>query len=755
MPGLDGQQSSLFKRRTSAQAFAWQNKAFDLANRVRDRANEEGFFGINMASTGHGKTLGNARIMYALAEPGKGVRFTIAQGLRVLTMQTGEALRSRLHLDPTALAVLVGGSHHPESKGVDAEADASLAEKLGSESAEAIVTEEIYPPDLADIEGLLPTVLNNPKSRKLVGTPIVSCTIDHLVLATECLRGGRHIAPMLRLLTSDLVLDELDDFDQWDLPAVSRLVHFAGMLGAKVLVSSATLTPGLLAGLFQAYREGRARWQHQTAGADPNRSPNIVCAWFDEDKVTAKDCSSDQAFIDAHHLFAVKRASRLLSKPPRRSAEVIKPELAAAKENQKLDWAGLSRCLLENAFKLHQRYHDSDADKKVSVGLIRFANIEPLIQTVLACYSAQELRPDVQFHICCYHSQHLLAQRNAIEQCLDKVLQRSGRESLFLEPLIHQAINNSDRPHHIFIVAATAVAEVGRDHDYDWSIIDPSSMRSIIQLVGRVWRHRPDKTLNEPNVAILNTNVKAMTEGENLGVGSTAVFARPGFEMKDDFMLTSHRICKLIDVEVLSNLNAVPRILRGEPLQPTERLADLEHGVMDQFFDTTQCNFVNAFWYPETANTLTAHVQKLTPFRDQSRKQTEYVCLLENDQPDEYEFYQAEHLRKAAEKAVTVNDRFKRIDFEQANLSVAAWINLQLSEALYRLSESYEDVEPNQLASKFATVSLPEPTGGHSATRWNFNPFLGFWQWEDADAFKLGRANRRARNSASPNYRGD
>lgn len=31
----------------------------------------------------------------------------------------------------------------------------------------------------------------------------------------------------------------------------------------------------------------------------------------------------------------------------------------------------------------------------------------------------------------------------------------------------------------------------GRDHDYDWAIVEPSSMRSIIQLAGRIRRHRP------------------------------------------------------------------------------------------------------------------------------------------------------------------------------------------------------------------------------------------------------------------------
>ena len=66
---------------------------------------------------------------------------------------------------------------------------------------------------------------------------------------------------MLRLLTSDLVLDEPDDFDIDDLHALCRLVNWAGMLGSRVLLSSATLPPVLTEALFEAYRNGRKAWQ--------------------------------------------------------------------------------------------------------------------------------------------------------------------------------------------------------------------------------------------------------------------------------------------------------------------------------------------------------------------------------------------------------------------------------------------------------------------------------------------------------------
>ena len=64
--------------------------------------------------------------------------------------------------------------------------------------------------------------------------------------------------PLLRLMSSDLVIDEIDDFDKKDLIAISRLVHLAGMMGRSVAISSATIPPDLAQGMFRAYMRGLA-----------------------------------------------------------------------------------------------------------------------------------------------------------------------------------------------------------------------------------------------------------------------------------------------------------------------------------------------------------------------------------------------------------------------------------------------------------------------------------------------------------------
>ncbi|MCK7574623.1 MAG: hypothetical protein MZV65_01040 [Chromatiales bacterium] len=69
------------RQRAQHARFRWQDRASDLAGGMRERSREHGAFIVNMASTGCGKTLGNARIMYALADPALGMRCAFAHGI--------------------------------------------------------------------------------------------------------------------------------------------------------------------------------------------------------------------------------------------------------------------------------------------------------------------------------------------------------------------------------------------------------------------------------------------------------------------------------------------------------------------------------------------------------------------------------------------------------------------------------------------------------------------------------------------------
>lgn len=717
-----------FNERTKNRRFIWQNHSFDLAKQVNQNANEAGFFGVNMASTGCGKTLANARIMYGLADSVRGVRFTIALGLRVLTLQTGKALKDKLKLNDEQLAILVGGQ---ANKALFELSDNPL---LGSESEEELVDGFIDVAESAIEHAEFGTIIQDNKARSLLFSPLVSCTVDHLIQASETSRGGKYIVPTLRLLTADLILDEPDDFDQNDLPALARLVHLAGLYGSKVLLSSATLTPDLIAGLFNAYQAGRKIWQQQQ---NKPQLP-IVCGWFDEFNQQIKEIPSGECFTQIHQQFVEQRAEQLRTMPTKRQG-LIMPMLDYQRnkiENASLDFQLLANQIVQQAYQFHNAHHNIDpsSNKTVSVGLVRLAHTDNLIDLARAIYQLANVAENTELHIVVYHAKQLLLLRSKLEQTLDRLLDRSKPEQLFTHPEIRQALDNSKHQQHIFMVLGTPVTEVGRDHDYDWAIIEPSSMRSIIQLVGRVWRHRPDKVANAPNVAILASNLNQLKQA-NSGAKS-ACFYHPGFESKQ-FLLTTHNSSELIFAEQLNNINAIPRIIKPSSWQnKINSLAELEHRVMADLFNMPiatigtkqrQANVVTSYWQKELAHPYCVHLQRLTPFRSQAGRQVEYVCQFNEYSPQELCFRLAEvawrdpdELSNSTQNKAITYQSWQQIITQ--NDQIKPWLTTDFYQQLTELATYFPELTLNRLALQFATVTLQEES------QWYYHPWFGFYR---------------------------
>lgn len=709
-----------FKKRTTATRFHWQNHAFDLAKSLQAQTEQHGFFGVNMASTGYGKTLGNARIMSALSPPERGSRFTIALGLRVLTLQTGKALQTKLDLDEDALTVLVGSS-----------AIRQLFEQQhahGSESAQAWLDELQVEGGIVSENALehLPefsTLLAEAKARTLLQTPLVVCTIDHLIQASEGLRGGKHIVPILRLLTADLILDEPDDFEPQDLPALSRLVHLAGLFGAKVLLSSATLTPDLIQGLFEAYQAGRQIWAHNNQLADLP----VCCAWFDEFHQQAEQCQNNAQLCKNHLEFTRLRIAKLQTQAPQRIAHILTLPSLSGIENQALNWSVLAAALLQQAQHFHRTFAECDplTQKHVSLGLIRFANIQPMIPTLQAMLQ-QQVAEDTQVHLCCYHSHQLLVLRNRLEQRLDRILNRHDPQALFADPDIMRHLRTSPFRQHIFIVVGSPVTEVGRDHDYDWAIVDPSSMRSIIQLAGRVWRHRPHKTATQPNIALLPSNWRGLQADHYFDDKKAIIFQQPGFESEQCY-LKNHATAKIIPAEQLNPINAIARIAKPANLNSAAEyqntLSELEHTVMENLFNQTDINYINGYWRTESGR-LTAHYALSSPFR-QRRPTEDFICL-PNENASNLTFYLAETILQNPQNSENENHRFVHQALPPAQSQIQPWLVTELGEALQQLAQELDCEADTALALRYATVTLPQM----QQTKWHFNEFFGFWRPE-------------------------
>jgi CRISPR-associated endonuclease/helicase Cas3 len=709
-----------FKQRTNHLKFSWQNYAYDLACSLRHQTEEQGFFGINMASTGCGKTLANGRIMYGLANPQRGARFSIALGLRTLTLQTGKVYRDDLKLGDDDLAILVGSSavkslFNLQEQKLSIEENNDRLKECGSESAESLIIDNTYVHYEGNLElgPLRQWIEEKSAAKKLISAPVLICTIDYLIGATEAVRGGKQIAPMLRLLTSDLVLDEPDDFDIEDLPALSRLVHWAGMLGSRILLSSATLSPALIEGLFNAYREGREKFQKSRGII--GLPVNICCAWFDEYNATASNQSNASSFMTAHNHFIDKRVANLQQAEVRRRA-IIKPIDINASNSVEIRQQ-LASLFSNMLHELHQQHHTQDAEtgKKISFGLIRFAHIDPLIDVAKTLFN-EDAQKNHQIKICCYHSRHPLLIRNAIEERLDYFLDR--RKSIFEKTEIKEYLANSPEDNLIFIVLASPVAEVGRDHDYDWAIVEPSSMRSIIQLAGRISRHRQN-ICNSPNIYLLNTNIKGLENSNNI-----AIFCRPGFEKQGSggkFMLESHCLEQLLQVDEYEIITAKSRINARKNLAPKTSLVDLEHARLQALMlqEYSGNNFCASWWWDKSSQAVLSSVtQQQKPFRFEYHNKIRFALSYEEeDNEDCLAFFNIEN-----EIPIKSNSTFRYQWNNSHELpmgkNVEVWFDFDYKQLLNELAEKL-DMSARDCGFRFGYIDLEEETN------WCYNPILG------------------------------
>jgi CRISPR-associated endonuclease/helicase Cas3 len=572
-------------KQNSKQGFEWQDKAVKEISQWRQQntsldKNQYGFFAVNMASTGKGKTFANAKIMRALSPDADSLRYVLALGLRTLTLQTGDEYRERIGLKNNELAVLIGSRavlelhDQKEQEKNDAEREAT-----GSESEETLLDNELYfECDFPD--DWLKTALKTIKDRQFLYAPVLSCTIDHLMSVTETQRGGRYILPTLRLMSSDLVIDEIDDFSGEDLIAIGRLIHLAGMLGRKVMISSATIPPDLAEGYYYAYQSGWSIFATMR-----QQSQLIGCAWVDEysTQVTTfesqKEAQAMPVYQAAHQQFVNKRNLALQKQTAKRKAAIVdcSPEQATEQNLTVDDY--FAQVIQAAIIEKHQQHHliDKDTGKQVSFGVVRIANIKPCIALTRNLLNAT-WPDDIEIRAMAYHSQQVLIMRNEQEKHLDSVLKRtaSNPKHTLNNPQIRTHLKTIKTQNVIFILVATPVEEVGRDHDFDWAVVEPSSYRSFIQLAGRIMRHRElISELAASNMALLQYNLKGLN-------GKDVVFNRPGYESSENRLVT-HDLKQLLDVEAIATrLDATARITKPETLQPKQSLVDLEHHCIQQ-----------------------------------------------------------------------------------------------------------------------------------------------------------------------------
>lgn len=506
--------------------FAWQGEA---ERAIADHAptEDDGFFGVVIAETGTGKTQGGYRIMSSLA--GGKPRYTLGLGYGALAIQSGIEYRQELGLTSEETAIFVGRKH----AGSKRRAEAALKDTAPTDDDIEMTLDMLSSHGLLDHQ--LPDAVRlscSDHQRRMLSTPIISMTIDHIMSAMEANRGT-FITAALRVASADLLIDEVDSFSPGDLHAIGRLLYVCGLFARKVVICSATTTPEIAEGLFQAYRAGYVQYQAMSGkgrllgGVFSNRGRMAAVA----------PCQDIPHFRELHTDFVEPISLELLElNSHRRKLTTFDTDASAGRERFFTD-------LFDEVIRL-ARLHNSSLFhlKTYSTGFVRF-NLTKQAQAFTAWlvkhHADLEEATGWRIRANYYGATLDSSARRLIEGRLGELLRRKNQQ--FSEvPELARLLHEPDNRPTLVLLVTTPLIEVGRDYDVDFAILEPCSDMSIIQSAGRVLRHRYSLLPAEANISLMPFSLRALEAGRK---GSFLYgHPGPGVEQIDPVSEETHRL---------------------------------------------------------------------------------------------------------------------------------------------------------------------------------------------------------------------
>ncbi len=531
--------------------YGWQGEAVAAIRAAREGGARGGCLAFVMASTGSGKTRAVPSIVLA-SRCDEGLRYSVGLGLRSLTLQTAREYTTGLGFHGEGVSVAIGSSLMRKLERLKRRLDAQeAAEKDSSEiavvSGDPVGDEdeiEVLAPGvsserehLGDVESLageapvleLPALawrMNAASSnsdqrrvnaaRRFLAAPILVSTLDQVMPVATSTRGG-HLTAALRTATSDLVIDEIDDFAPEEVCAICRLVEHAASHGRHVVIASATLPPPVASAVYKAYRAGWSRHAALTGTCD-----RFDVAWAGDAPGACRVASPEpHEFDTCHGEVAAAVAADALARPWKR-------RIAYAPCGDVGDVPGYHGVVRGGIVRLHRDHHavDEATGRRVSAGVVRWANVRPALEFAHGLLEHGIAGYDVV--VVPYVGTLLPAVRFRVETVLDRLLTRKAASDPLLAAgsPVRDRIDRALTRDVLVVVVTTSLEETGRDHDFDWAVTEPLSARGLVQLAGRVRRHRnPPRSNTPPNLLVLERALKSIEHP-----GHSRPFSKPGVE---------------------------------------------------------------------------------------------------------------------------------------------------------------------------------------------------------------------------------
>lgn len=672
LAGLSEQTVEFICQPSTLPRFQWQNLVANALQKQINKMPDTPCLMLNIAGTGSGKTRMNLRAACTLRA--NDPRIAIALNLRSLTLQTGDALKSSMNLSADEITIIIGD--HVSQKLFNEsrinepviDEDENLAEPIfDAYGVDQDIPQWLHPLFAKTVKGRKTT---DKVAQSVLASPLLVSTIDYLIAAGEPHRQGHHVKALLRIISSDLILDEIDGYEPKALMAVLRLVQLAAMYGRHVICSSATLSATVADSIYRAFESGiemrsalsKTPQKFLVAIADNELKPKIL--------VQTSNQPSDFNQTYQQHLDELQQVLAVKSEQPYRLAR-----LAIIEQPSVENW---KKTILEHVINLHQQHGwiFKKSDKKLSFGLVRVANIKHAIS--LAKYLSTEIG---YAQIACYHANDWLISRFHKEQRLDFLLTRhkngikrpTGNEHIFNDDEILQIIKSSAATDVPFIVIATPVEEVGRDHDFDWAVIDASSVQSIVQTAGRVNRHRLN-AVDQPNIVIPQFNYKYCQNKERPQPKKQAVFNRPGYEgyVNNNKQYKTQDLAEFLPWSESNELVIDARLRFNTDVCAFAKFDDEQIQKFNQDFFSSEGDQLFSNTEPD-ASLMTEQIYKDTCLRD-IQKQEVYSFDVQDDELKIYHYL--DNTLELNVKTGRYEPSIKQVKFNCENAPENAWLNL-------------------------------------------------------------------------------
>lgn len=488
--------------------YQWQNNAYQKI-KIETEGQNFGNLVMIISETGSGKTIGGAKIMHALQKDG--LRFTLGLGLRTLTLQSGHEYRKALGLDDEKIAVVLGSTlmKKMDNTGSDIlkEKEDLIIDVKDNGFSKSWIDTLTTNDDLNDLK-----TINSGNISKLVDTPIVVSTVDQFIKIINFSKPSS-LKLLARVFSSDLILDEIDSYSPGDLVEILKLIHYYAFFGRNVVIMSATVNKNILEEIKKVYETGFNCYKILNE-YEKNMKCFMVSNLIDTDEI--KDNNDINSYLNN---FTKKQ-----------EGDSFKAKLKVGNiiniENESLDnW---KKIIYEEAKKLHNKYKSDDG---ISIGFVKFNTVSNArnFASYLLSESDENLDINNEFKISvlCYHSKYTPIELQNIESDLSKIVNRKNKNDKNrlekINELKQKLYKHNEAKDIMILISTTSILEVGRDHDYDFAIIEPSTNRALIQSAGRVLRHRTgDKegriSVISKMLKIINDKTKTSDIWKNIGV---------------------------------------------------------------------------------------------------------------------------------------------------------------------------------------------------------------------------------------------